>query len=145
MAPIDPETFPLLPIPFMNADHAREERLLNELEAALQAHARGAGSLATVIERLSVLAVHTREHFLREESMMREARFPAYAVHKAEHDRVLAEMDVEARRFRDGGDAARLSRYLFEALPAWFAKHLRTMDAVTARFIADAAERRSQA
>jgi hemerythrin len=142
MAPIDPGTVPLLPIPFMNADHDREVRLLNELEAALQAHARGEGSLATVIERLSVLAVHTREHFLREESMMREARFPAYAMHKAEHDRVLAEMDAEARRFRDGGEAARLARYLFEALPAWYMNHTRTMDHVTARFAAESAGRR---
>ncbi len=142
MPPIDPGVVPLLPVPFMNADHAREVRLLNELEAALQAHARGEGSLATVLERLSVLAVHTRDHFLREESMMREARFPGYAVHKAEHDRVLAEVDAEARLFRDGGDAARLSRYLFEALPAWFLRHLRTLDEVTARFTADSSERR---
>ena len=145
MAPIDPDALPLLPIPFMNADHAREVRLLGELEAALQAHARGEGALAPVVERLSVLAVHTRDHFLREETMMREARFPAYAVHKAEHDRVLAEMDGEARRFRDGGDAARLSRYLFEELPAWFANHRRTMDAMTARFTAESAGRRTPA
>ena len=38
---------------------------------------------------------------------MREAGFPAYLAHKAEHDRVLAEMDVEAHAYRQG--AARSS------------------------------------
>lgn len=138
MPRIDPAQVPQLPVAFMNADHAREVALLNELEAALDAHARGEGTLGAVVERLSVLAVHTREHFLREESMMREARFPAYLQHKAEHDRVLAGMDVEARLFREYGDAARLSEYLFESLPAWFLNHIRTMDAVTSRFSAEA-------
>ncbi len=136
MSEIDPSQLPDLPIPFMNADHAREAALLNDIEAALAAHARGEGTLGQILERLSLLAVHSREDFLREEAMMREARFPAYSAHKAEHDRVLAEMDSEARAFRDGGDAARLSRYLFDELPARFLDHVRTMDVVTARFVA---------
>ena len=136
MARIEPTAIPDLPIEFMNADHAREAALVNDLDAALAAHARGEGTIDAIFERLSLLAVHTREHFLREESMMREARFPPYAVHKAEHDCVLAEMDREARAFREHGDAARLSRYLFETLPAWFRGHVRTMDVVTARHVA---------
>lgn len=136
MPEIDPAHLPVLPVAFMNADHAREVRLVNDVEAALAAHGRGEGTLSDIVERLSVLAVHTREHFLREELMMREVRFPAYPVHKAEHDRVLAEMDAEARAFRESGDAARLSRYLLDALPAWFVEHIRTMDVVTARFVA---------
>jgi hemerythrin len=138
MATIDPRQIPELPVPFMNADHAREVRLVNDLEDALARHARGEGTLDAVVERLSLLAVHTREHFLREESLMREVRFPAYPVHKAEHDRILAEMDAEARAFREGGDPRRLSRYLFDVLPAWFLNHIRTMDLVTARFAAGA-------
>ncbi len=133
MPSIDPSQLPLFSVAFMNADHAQEACLQNEIEAALSAHRRGEGTLGAVLEKLSVLAVHMRDHFLREESLMRQARFPAYPVHKAEHDRVLAEMDAEARAFRDGGDGARLAKYLFERLPAWFAEHVRTMDTVTAR------------
>jgi hemerythrin len=136
MPEIDPAHVPDLPISFMNADHAREVALVNDVEAALAAHDRGQGTLGDIVERMSLLAVHTREHFLREETMMREARFPAYPVHKAEHDRVLAEMDAEARAFRERGDPARLRRYVLEALPAWFVNHIRTMDVVTARFVA---------
>ncbi len=136
MAGIDLQHLPQLPIAFMNADHVHEGRLVNEVEAALDAHRRGEGPLGAVVEKLSLLAVHTREHFMREEAAMRESGFPAYPVHKSTHDRVLAEMDAEARAFRDGGDGERLSRFLAEALPAWFANHVRTMDTVTAEFLA---------
>jgi hemerythrin len=136
MQKIDLEHLPQLPVPFMNADHAAEARLVNDVEAALDAQGRGEGTLAAVIERLSLLAVHTREHFTREETAMREARFPAYPVHKAEHDRVLAEMDAQARAFRESGDGARLARYLAQVLPAWFVNHIRTMDSVTAGYLA---------
>jgi hemerythrin len=135
MAEIDLERLPQLPIAFMNADHVREARLVNDVEEALEAHRRGDGTLDAVVGQLSLLAVHTREHFMREETAMREAGFPAYPVHRAAHDRVLAEMDAEARAFRDSGDGERLSRYLAEALPAWFSNHVRTMDTVTAAFL----------
>jgi hemerythrin len=136
MPEIDLAQIPDLLVPSMNADHAREMRLVNELEAAVAAHRRGEGTVAQIVERLSVLAVHTREHFLREEALMREARFPGYPIHKAEHDRVLAEMNAEARAFREHGDAERLSRYLFDALPEWYVSHTRTMDLAAAGFLA---------
>ncbi len=132
MADRDPAQVPRLPVPFMNADHALEARLLGDVGRALSDHRRGEGALAAVLERLSIFAVHTREHFLREETLMRETHFPAYVAHKGEHDRILAEMNAEAQVFRDRGDADRLERYLFERLPARFASHLRTMDAAAA-------------
>jgi hemerythrin len=137
MPEIDPAQMPDLLVPSMNEDHARELQLVNDIEAALAAQARGEGTLGQIVERLSLLAVHTREHFLREETMMREVRFPAYAAHKAEHDRVLAQMDAEARAFRSRGDSERLSRYLFDTLPRWYVEHTRTMDVVTARYVAE--------
>jgi hemerythrin len=132
---IDASQVPELPLAFMNADHAQELQLLEDLGEALTAHRTDPRRLDSVIERLSLLAVHTREHFLREEQVMRETGFPAYPIHKAEHDRVLAEMDLEARRFREGGDPDRLWTYLFKTVPAWFVHHIRTMDRVTAQHV----------
>jgi hemerythrin len=133
MPEIDPSQVPQFPVGFMNADHALEVRMLNDLESALSAHRRGQGSLEAVLEKLSIFAVSAREHFLREESLMREAQYPAYAAHKAEHDRVLSEMNEEARVFRERGDGERLARYLFRTLPDWFVTHVRTMDLVAAK------------
>jgi hemerythrin len=141
MGRIEPEELPDLPVPFMNDDHRRELGLVNDLEEALTAHACGGGgpeTLEPVLARLALLAVQMREHFLREETAMRVSRFAGYLGHKAEHDRVLAEMDREARLFRTRGDAGQLSRYLFETLPAWYRAHVRTMDVAVAQHVARA-------
>jgi hemerythrin len=139
---VDPSLLPDLPLAFMNRDHAEEFRLLEELGRALEEHGHGSGSVAGILERLALLAVHTREHFLHEESVMREAGFPAYLPHKAEHDRILAEMDAEAQAFRKGGDVARLRRYLLDVVPRWFVAHTTSMDVVAARYVADQAPAR---
>lgn len=138
---VDSRLLPDLPLPFMNRDHAEEFRLLEELGEALEAQDHGSGTAGEILERLAVLAVKTREHFLHEESVMREAGFPAYLPHKAEHDRVLAEMDVEANTYRRSGDVARLRRYLIDVVPRWFVAHTTSMDVVTARFVAAHASR----
>lgn len=138
MERIEPKDLPELPVAFWNDDHRREALLVNELEEALAAHATGgADTLDPVLAKLALLAVQSREHFLREEAMMRVARFPGYVAHKADHDRILAEMDREARLFRERGDAERLSRYLFEALPARYRAHVRVLDVQAAEHVAD--------
>jgi hemerythrin len=137
MAYVEAAQLAHLPIDFMNADHAQEFHLLEALGEALAAARRGDRGLDAVLERLALLAVHTREHFLREEAAMREARYAGLAAHKAEHDRALAEMDAEARRYREGGEAERLERYLLEALPAWWFAHIRAHDGAAARHLAE--------
>lgn len=139
MAYVDAAQLAHLPVDFMNADHAQEFRLLEALGDALAAERRGEATLDAVLERLALLAVHTREHFLREEGALREARYPGLAAHKAEHDRVLAEMDAEARLYRAGGEAGRLERYLLDALPAWWFAHIRLHDGAAARHLAERA------
>jgi hemerythrin len=134
---VDPRQVPELPLASMNADHVEEFRLLAQVGDAPDAHRRGTGGAETLLERLALLAVHTREHFLREEQAMRESGYGGYAAHKAEHDRLLAEMDVEAKAFRERNDGARLARYLLETVRGWYLVHTRTMDLMAARFVAD--------
>jgi hemerythrin len=132
----DPAALPQVALRFMNEDHAAEAVLLADLADALRALRAGTGPAAPVHARLEALASHTREHFEREEATMRDARFPPYPVHKAEHDRVLAELEREARLFAERGDAERLLGYVTETVPAWFVGHIQSMDQVTARFAA---------
>jgi hemerythrin len=133
---VDASQLPALPVEFMNTDHEQEFRLLEALGDALAAR-RDGGTLEPVLAQLALLAVHTRGHFQREESAMREAGFSGLAAHRAEHDRVLAEMDAEARRFREGGEAAALERYLLGTLPGWWMSHIRVFDAAAARHLAE--------
>lgn len=133
---LDPTALPQVALRFMNEDHAAEAVLLAELCEAIRGLRDGTTALAHVGARLEALVVHTREHFEREEATMRDARFPAYPVHKAEHDRVLAELEREARLFAESGDVDRLWTYASEGVPAWFLGHIQSMDQVTARFAA---------
>jgi hemerythrin len=133
---VDLDAIPQVAIPFINADHREEGRLLNELAEAIEGHRKGKVAVETVLHRFDELLTHTQEHFGREEKAMQEARFPPFPVHKAEHDRVIEEMESEEVHFRETGDTARLRDYVRQAMPSWFVSHIQSMDAVTAEFIA---------
>lgn len=122
---------PKLPIGFMNEDH-RLELDLSEAVAAVAL----SGDRAKIKEAVEALASHTRAHFAREEETMREVSFPAYPVHKGEHDRVLHELGERAAGFEKDGDGRRLLGYLDNVVRDWFPEHIATMDTVTARFAA---------
>jgi hemerythrin len=133
---IDPEQLPRLAVPFMNEDHAEEARLINVAAEAVEQFQAGKATKADVTATLESLYLHTRAHFSREEAAMADASFPAHAFHQAEHVRTLGELGEAERRFREQGAADELVAYL-ATLPGWFAQHIETMDAVTARYIAE--------
>ncbi len=133
---VDLDSIPQVPLAFVNADHREEGRLLNEVAEAVAALSGGRGDAAAVERALDALRDHTAAHFGREDEAMRRTFFPAFPVHHAEHVRVLAELDDEIRRFRETGDAARLTAWVLGDVPAWFVDHIQTMDLVTARFVA---------
>lgn len=135
MALLDPDRVPDLPLAFQNDDHRAEVRLLNDAVDAVDGYREGAVDADTVVQRLDALAFHTREHFAREEKVMRMAGFPAYPMHKSEHDRVAAQLEREAANFREARESGRLRAYLTETLPVWLVGHIQTMDLVTARFV----------
>ena len=73
---------------------------------------------------------HTRAHFEHEGKLMKQCRFPATGEHTSEHLRVLGEMAFMGRAAQAG--RLKTARSYVEALPAWFATHLATMDAALA-------------
>ncbi len=131
----DVRRVPAVALSFMNDDHHLEACLVNELVNVLERHRAGDAGKGTVVEAIEALVAHTAEHFRREESAMEGAGFPSFALHAAEHDSVLAELRAEARLFRDGGDTTRLAAYL-GGLPGRFVRHIQSMDAAAARFLA---------
>jgi hemerythrin len=136
---LDPSRVPEVPLAFQNEDHRAEARLLNEAVDALDGYRAGRTPATDVLLRVDALVVHTREHFAREEAVMGDSGFPAFAMHKGEHDRVLAGMRRERDHFRTEREAGRLWTYLTETLPVWFVGHIQTMDLVTGRFVASRA------
>lgn len=139
MALVDLGRVPSVPLDFMDGDHRQEASLLNDLADSVTALRSGERAEAAVRERFASLYTHTQEHFAREEAAMERAHFPAFPVHKAEHDRVLQEMTEEGRHLSESGDVERLWTYVSSGVPAWFVQHIETMDLVTARFVSMAA------
>jgi hemerythrin len=132
---VDLAQLPRVALAFQNDDHDHEAFLLNVLADAIERH-RGGAAREELLPRVDALLAHTRDHFEREDEAMRRTGFPAYPVHHGEHQRVLAEMEAEARAFREQGDVERLWTYVSEGIPGWFVHHIRSMDAVTGQFVA---------
>ncbi len=131
---VDPSSLPRVALAFQNDDHEEEARLLNVLGEVVQRGRLGNATRDEVLITLRELTGNTRQHFAHENGVMQETGFFALAMHKSEHDRVLAQLDDEEQAYRQGGDIDRLWRYVSETLPAWFVNHIRTMDAVTGQF-----------
>ena len=122
--------FPTVAVDFMNHDHATfadlHRRLLDLLDA-------GAPPVS-IDHALDDLVRHSRVHFADEEQLMRDVGFPAYPVHRGEHERVLAEMAGKIDAWRQDRDLGALSAWMRTEVPEWFVAHIATMDTMTARF-----------
>jgi hemerythrin len=123
--------YPQVALDFMNRDHAEFIAMRSRLLALLDVQAPEAG----VDTLLDELLQHTRHHFAEEERLMQQTHFPPYAMHKAEHDHVLADMAARIERWKQERDAAALRTWLEKAVGDWFVTHVSTMDLVTAGFI----------
>ena len=128
--PID---IPRLPVAFMNDDHAHAASLIETMKAVSAAYAYNREPLAIACREF---IRHNREHFAREEAAMQATGFPPFAVHKAEHDRVLNWLDTLAENIDAGLDIESISRMIDNDIPTWFIQHVRSMDNATAAWVA---------
>jgi len=74
------------------------------------------------------LVNHTREHFIAEGRLMREAKYPGLGVHEGEHHRMLGELQ-QLNRTLKRGHLPLVRAFVKEGLPEWFDTHLAMMDA----------------
>lgn len=136
MPTIDFDALPRLSDGFQNDDHRHEASLVNRAVALLEAAGPGPARAPELVAVLDELERFTREHFLREDEAMQRTDFPPYRVHRAEHERVLAQLAAKLDAYRRGGAPAALLSYLKNDVPEWFARHLATMDQATAQWLA---------
>ncbi|MEA1983041.1 MAG: hemerythrin family protein [Campylobacterota bacterium] len=127
---ISQEQLPMVAIPSMNDTHLEEMIIVNKLENACRVHA-----IPEVAAALKELHEHTIEHFSGENEMMEKAKFPAYATHKAEHDRHLHELASLRKYFDKNRDPNAVIAYIDGNLVKWMLHHIETMDTVTANFL----------
>jgi len=82
-------------------------------------------------QRFTALLDHTREHFATEEADMAASGFPATAEHRADHQRLLGELERFARRI-GAGSTVMAKAWISERLPEWFELHVLSMDSALA-------------
>jgi len=86
-------------------------------------------------ELLDFLHAYAVWHFGLEEAWMREADFPGYLRHRAEHDRFASDLLALARECERVGPSAFLSLRVGAWLGRWLESHLAGTDAEMGRFL----------
>jgi len=121
---------PKVALASMNDTHLEDLIMINELSQLIEEEKTEA-----ITEKLDALIEHTIEHFSAEEKMMLEKAFPPYPMHKAEHDRALAQMKEIVASWKSNNDINVLRHYIETTMPSWLVQHVSTMDTVTARYL----------
>lgn len=85
-------------------------------------------SLESIITKSKELLEHSRRHFLEEETLMDEYKYPTIREHKDEHNKVLSEMEYFIKNSHSAFGKKMLKAYYVEKLPDWFDLHLLSMD-----------------
>ena len=118
----------------MQHTHEEEISMLNEIDALATIYENDQTKHAALEAKLEAYIQHVKEHFANEERLMRLYHFPPYQMHKAEHDRVLNELNYFAVRWKQHGELDAIIAYLRQSVD-WIINHISTMDNMTAMFI----------
>jgi hemerythrin len=106
----------------MDDQHAIMMDTMNELRLLLVGGARPAAA----DELLKKLIEFTRMHFWSEEQLLEQHGFPGLAGHRAEHQRLLAQLQESVRRLQRGEAVHRGDLLCF--LHDWFVGHVEGLD-----------------
>ncbi len=131
---LEKKDIPQVAMAFMNDVHAEEAELVNALNELIERQKNGEDLQPQIDQAMSDWVEHTEAHFERENRLMREYGFPAYAIHSEEHDRALAAVHLLQKAWTDNRDIHVLAEHVQINWPQWFQRHISTMDTVTAMF-----------
>ena len=112
-----------LGIEAIDSEHRALVELINALHDAMSAGAER----ANIVAGLSAIYTLVSEHFAREEALMRESRYMAYAEHKEDHEVLLDDLREILDDVRADGEYA--EGRLSADLQYWFSDHFSTHDA----------------
>ncbi len=119
----------------MNQIHKTEIDILNKLYKAIEAYEEGKASAEVIDVLFDEFVKDVKEHFSFEQQLMEKYNFFAYPMHRAEHDRVLYELQSLEKVWKEERDIEALKNYLEKNFVPWIINHVQTMDTVTAQFL----------
>lgn len=111
-----------------DAEHHRLVDMINELWDAI--HSNRTQALGPILDKL---VTYTITHFSGEEMMMQRHKFPAFAEHKAEHERFAAKAKELQTHFRNG--AVDDPQKVLTFLQNWLVNHIMRVDKKYERFL----------
>lgn len=107
----------------VDADHREMIGLINDFHDLLLQ----GGTRAEIIDLLSVVSANINIHFKAEEEAMRRIDYPDYRIHKADHDRLLEEINEIARDY-EADNYLNRQMALGARVRDWFDTHFFDMD-----------------
>ncbi|MCB2188711.1 MAG: bacteriohemerythrin [Deltaproteobacteria bacterium] len=113
----------------IDREHKKLVGLVNELYDAMKA---GAGNQA-LGKVLTGLTAYTKTHFATEEKLMSQHAYPAFLAHKAEHDKLTAQVVELGEKFQAGNPV--LTVQVANFLKEWLSKHILSTDQKYAPFL----------
>ena len=129
---IDTNDIPLVSFNEINTVHIEEVELLNSLYVLLNDKQKDEKK---ILLRLNELLLHVREHFANEERLMKESYYPTLSMHKAEHGKIINEMQMQIMEFRNRKDYELLREYFEDEIPTWLNQHIKSMDIILADYL----------
>ena len=131
----DPASIPQVALESMNQTHREEVEMVKRLAELLVKGIAGDLDEVAISAQTQAWVEHTREHFARENRLMEQYGFPAYPVHKGEHERVLNLLEELQQGWLQQHSPYPMAEFLCNDWPTWFDNHVKTMDQVTADFL----------
>lgn len=107
---------------FIDNDHQKLIEMVNRLHALMQ-EGKGKDVLGKVLHNL---VTYTKEHFRREEDLMRNIRYAGFAAHRDEHEKLLQQVLELHGKFESG--TATLSIQVLHMLRDWLINHIGKSD-----------------
>jgi hemerythrin len=132
---VEIDEIPVIAHEGMHQTHLEEIVLINDLGRIVEQAIDGDIDKDVVSDKLKDWVEHTRQHFAEENRLMEEFDFPAYPMHRAEHERVFKLIESLQKIWMDSSQLDPLADFIFFEWPVWFDGHVNTMDMVTAQFL----------
>lgn len=110
----------------MDADHKGLLDLLNRIYEAWSPD--GAGDPVDVATVFDELTDYTRRHFVREEALLEKIGYDRLEVQKAEHHRMIEQLEAFRARHIAGTQPAALTQEMVDFLRTWMIDHILAED-----------------
>jgi hemerythrin len=107
----------------LDDDHKKLIAYLNELHDGIQA-GHGRDVLGKILDRL---IEYTASHFKREENFFASTGYPGATAHKAEHDKLTAQV-IDVQKKYKASTTSTLSLEVMNFLRSWLTSHIQGSD-----------------